>query len=81
MMTNSRSIQTLLLAVAIPLTAGILAVHSLRAQAQSSERFEVASVRRVDFLAARNGGVPVFPVTGGVGRRVRCASAIAAHGS
>jgi uncharacterized protein (TIGR03435 family) len=56
------------------LIAGILAMFTsltnsseLRAQAQADLRFEVASVRRVEILPTANGGVPVFPVTDGIG--------------
>ncbi len=45
---------------------GITHPSALRAQAQSDLRFEVASVRRVE-IPAVSAGVPVFPVTGGVG--------------
>ena len=55
------------LAVAIPVILGIVNAPVARAQAQSDLRFEVASVRRVEIALTAKGGVPVFPVTGGVG--------------
>ena len=53
-------------AVAIPLIIGVTNAPALRAQAQPDLRFEVASVRRVEIVATDR-GVPVFPVTGGIG--------------
>jgi hypothetical protein len=52
--------------LAILLILGWTTAPALRAQAQSDLRFEVASVRRVE-IPNVNGGVPVFPVAGGVG--------------
>ena len=54
------------LALAILLTLAATSSPGLRAQAQSDLRFEVASVRRVE-VPSTTFGVPVFPVTGGVG--------------
>ena len=59
---NHRS--TMLLALTVIL--GVMNGSTLRAQAQSDLRFEVASVRRVE-IPTVNGGVPVFPITGGIG--------------
>ncbi len=54
------------LAVAIPVILGVTNAPLLRAQADPNQRFEVASVRRVEI--PNNGrGVPVFPPTGGIG--------------
>jgi bla regulator protein BlaR1 len=55
-----------ILAVAIPLIIGITNAPSLRAQAQSDLRFEVASVRRVE-IPPTDRGVPVTFPTGGIG--------------
>ncbi|MEO8098222.1 MAG: M56 family metallopeptidase [Acidobacteriota bacterium] len=49
------------LAVLLPFAAGVI-----RAQEQANERFEVASIRRVE-IPDVSAGVPVFPTTGGVG--------------
>lgn len=56
----------MLLALALPVILGVVTAPALRAQAQSDLRFEVASVKRVE-IPAVSAGVPVFPVTGGVG--------------
>jgi Protein of unknown function (DUF3738) len=53
-----------ILTVVIPVVLGITNAPALRAQ--SPQKFEVASVRRVEIPATIN-GVPVFPTTGGVG--------------
>ena len=53
-------------AVAIPGILGVTNAPLLRAQADPSQRFEVATVRRVEIPAA-TAGVPVFPPTGGIG--------------
>ena len=53
-----------ILAAAIPIVLGITNAPALHAQ--SSEKFEVASVRRVE-IPPTDRGVPVFPTTGGVG--------------
>src|SRR5688572_1180246 len=63
MTTFNRSTRTLGLAVTLPVLLGINA-PALRAQ--SPTKFEVASVRRVE-IPPNAFGVPVFPVTGGVG--------------
>jgi bla regulator protein BlaR1 len=55
------------LAIAIPVILGVTNAPPLRAQAESNLRFEVASVRRVEIPTTVNGGVPVFPPTGGIG--------------
>ena len=54
------------LVVAIQVITDVANAPALRAQAQAGERFEVASVRRVD-IPATDKGVPVFPTTGGIG--------------
>jgi uncharacterized protein (TIGR03435 family) len=53
------------LALAIPVILGITKASALRAQ--STQEFEVASIRRVDIPPTPTGGNPVFPTTGGVG--------------
>ena len=63
MTTFNRSTRTLGLAVMLPVLFGMNA-SALRAQ--SPKKFEVASVRRAE-IPANAFGVPVFPVTGGVG--------------
>jgi uncharacterized protein (TIGR03435 family) len=55
-----------ILAVAIPVILGVTNVPLLRAQAESTQRFEVATVRRVE-IPANGRGVPVFFPTGGIG--------------
>lgn len=62
MTTFHDSTRRLGLAVALP----ALLVMNASVQAQNSKKFEVASVRRVEIPSNVN-GVPVFPVTGGVG--------------
>ena len=57
-----RSTRRLGLAVAL----SVLVMSTLALRAQSTKKFEVASVRRVE-IPANAFGVPVFPVTGGVG--------------
>ncbi len=54
-----------ILAVAIPVILGVTNAPLLRAQADLNQRFEVASVRRVEIPADK--GVPVFFPTGGIG--------------
>jgi uncharacterized protein (TIGR03435 family) len=63
MTTFNRSTRTLSLAVTLPVLLGI---NAPALSAQSPKKFEVASVRRVE-IPANAFGVPVFPVTGGVG--------------
>ena len=58
----NRSARMLGLAVAL----AVLVMNAAALRAQSPKKFEVASVRRVEIPANAN-GVPVFPVTGGVG--------------
>jgi uncharacterized protein (TIGR03435 family) len=55
-----------ILAVAISVILSVASVPLLRAQADPNQRFEVATVRRVEIPAA-GGGVPVFFPTGGIG--------------
>ena len=59
----SQSARRLGVTVALPV---ILGVNAPVLRAQSPKKFEVASVRRVE-ISATAFGVPVFPVTGGVG--------------
>ena len=63
MTTFNRSTRTLGLAVTLPV---LLGMNAPALRAQSPKKFEVASVRRVE-IPATAFGVPVFPVTGGVG--------------
>ncbi len=63
MATFNRSPRTLGLAVTLPV---LLGMNAPALTAQSPTKFEVASVRRVE-IPANAFGVPVFPVTGGVG--------------
>ena len=53
------------LVVAVPVMLGLTDASTLR-DAQADQRFEVVSVRRVEIQPV-NGGIPVFPVIGGVG--------------
>ena len=54
-----------LLGVVAPLRV-VAVTHASALRAQSGQKFEVASVRRVEILPAPN-GVPVFPTTDGIG--------------
>jgi len=54
------------LALAIPVILGVTNAPLLRAQADPNQRFEVASVRRVD-IETLGGRSRVFPPTGGIG--------------
>lgn len=54
------------LAAAVPVILGVTNAPLLRAQSDPNQRFEVASVRRVD-IDTVNGRVRMFPPTGGVG--------------
>ncbi len=56
-----------ILAVAIPVSFGVMNAPLLRAQADPNQRFEVATVRRVDISNTATGGVPAFFPTGGIG--------------
>jgi uncharacterized protein (TIGR03435 family) len=62
---NERRLRVL--AVVIPAILSVTNAALLRAQADPDLRFEVASVRRVEIPPAANGGVPMFPPTGGIG--------------
>src|SRR5580704_12558224 len=61
-----------ILAVAVPVSFGVMNAPLLHAQAESNrradpnQRFEVATVRRVDISTTANGRVPVFFPTGGI---------------
>jgi uncharacterized protein (TIGR03435 family) len=63
MTTFNRSNRRLGLAVTLPV---LLGMNAPALRAQSPNKFEVASVRRVE-IPATAFGVPVFPATGGVG--------------
>jgi uncharacterized protein (TIGR03435 family) len=52
--------------VAVTAVLAVLSAAAPEARAQSGDRFEVASVRRVD-IPVISAGVPVFPVVGGIG--------------